>query len=169
MSVFGLSYAVLAICITISLTTEKTPSFVQSNIDIIPHLGEVIPIIGLKNASTVLQQHLSGVQSLFENVMSDPYSTWTLHRNVENLNLSIHMQETANGLPPYVKSTIFIKAEPKSAYKLFQWRNLHDTLSIIDPFYDSADMLLKVSKECMVIRKVRVGLIELTRLLLSMH
>lgn len=160
-SFVGLSYALLAICVSILLTSENSLSVIPSNTQISSYMGEVVPIIGLKNASAVIQKRVLDVHTSFEEVLKNSSSSWTSMRIMDNLNLSIYMQDSGNDLSPYVKSTIFINAEPKSAYKLFSWRNFHETLSSIDPFYESAETLLKVSRSCMLIRKVKLSLFRI--------
>lgn len=153
----GLLYALFSVFISIILTSPKTASLYPS-----PSLHtefnpsrEGPPIIGIKNASSVISKRVNQVQLSFEAVLQNRSTPWTLLRQIDSMNLSIYWQDNYDGSPPYVKANIFIKADPKASFKLFSWRNLHETLSTIDPFYESTDVLLKLSRSSLVIRKVK--------------
>jgi len=72
---------------------------------------------------------------------------------VKSLNLSIDLLEASRG-PPYVLSTIFIAADPKTVFSRFTWAHFNSTLLSIDPIFESADAILKISQKQLIIKKV---------------
>ena len=152
-SSIGTCYAILAIFLSIYLTFNKPKTVIY--IDPLQQMytyGD-FPILGSKNASAVLQKRILEVQSAFEKVLERPRSSWTTLKVVKSLNLTIDVQDAAQG-PQYVMSTIFIKAQTKTTFNQFSWANFDRTLSAIDPFYESTEALHKISNSQQIIRKV---------------
>jgi len=152
----GTIYAAFVICLSYYFTAEKiaapplqlgkSPAKTSGGItDIEP------PVASVKNVSSILQKRIADVQDDFETVLRTPASEWVSLKTVKSLNLSIQLQEAK---PPYVLSSIFIKADPKVVFSYFSWAQFNDTLLSIDPVFESSVLLHKISRQQIVIRKV---------------
>jgi hypothetical protein len=174
-SYLGFAYAVFIIVLSFTFTKEKVSfsSLVSSSGSggvgggvaggsLRSSLLDHTSLVGSKNASSVIQARINQVHVSFEQLLKDDNSkTWQILRLVKNSNftVSVHYPEaeataSATDNVPYIKSSIFIDAHPSAVQKLFTWRHYHDTLSAIDPFYETSEMIAKMSSSVMMIRKV---------------
>ena len=124
------------------------------------------PLVGRRNASSVIKTQVNRLKVQFEMMLSDPSYTWKVLRNEpnQNLTISVHYMDLKDEdgyryQQPYIKSSIYIEAEPKAVSKLFTWRHLHDAFSVIDPLYESSDLISKVSLNTNLIRMTTKPLI----------
>jgi hypothetical protein len=108
------------------------------------------PVVGLGNANKVLKQRYNEVKANFEGVMSG--SGWSVLRTGNNI--SVESLHQSGGWPVYVRTTTLLSAHPQSVFDAFHWNRLDDTQKKVDPFYESAQLLAKVSKGLLLIRKV---------------
>ena len=169
--ILGFLYALAIVIISFLFTSERvfftSPDTASSTG---PPLSSyrlpVSPLVGRRNASSVISSQVNRVKLQFERILTDPSCKWQVLRSVPSVNLtvSVHYSDLKdeNGSQhqhPYVKTTIFIESSPKEVYKLFLWRHLHDTLSVIDPLYESSELVSKVSANTNIVRKMTKRLI----------
>lgn len=156
----GIVYAALSIFLSIYFTAERTTSTpglelrVQESVRTMKAVGLLDiepPVAGAKNVSNVLQKRITAIQEDFETVLSIPSSDWIALKTVKSINLTIELKEAK---PPYVLSSIFIKADPKVAFSFFTWNKFNDTLLATDPVFESSQLIHKISRQQQVIRKV---------------
>ena len=124
------------------------------------------PLVGRKNASSVITSHVNRLKLQFENMLSASSYSWQVLRDIPGMNLSVSvhygdlMDDSGRRYrQPYIKSSILIKAQPKEVYKMFMWRHLHDTLQAVDPLYESSKLVSKVSANTNILRKTTKRLI----------
>jgi hypothetical protein len=108
------------------------------------------PLIGKRNASKVLLRRFSDVKLTFENAMRTP--GWQILRSGDNI--SIETIEAKEGWPLFIRTTAYFSVAPSVLYEAFHWEIFEKTQSKIDPFYESSQSLLHVSKNVHLIRKV---------------
>lgn len=107
------------------------------------------PFISEKNVTHVLKKRQALVQAEFEEAIVS--KKWKVLRS--SLNISIETLEAVDGWPPYIRTTAFIACSPETVFEAFKWNNFHKTQSVIDPFYQSSQVIFEGHKGWRVIRK----------------
>ena len=152
-SIIGIIYSIVAICFTLyisdDLYSQDNSITTESNLD-----SSKIPTLSSKNMSYVIQKRLQEIQSSFETVLKIPRAKWTNLKHIKSSNLTFEFLEAKGEFHYYIRTRILIKAPPQNVYRSFNWQNLHATLTTIDPFYESTELLHKLSSSNLLLRKV---------------
>ena len=160
----GFAYAVSIIIIFFAFTSTKTHFPIGENVNKLVigrgscELDDVLSsdhLIGSKNATAIVQRRLKNMQLNFEEILQDNTILWQTLRSDESSNLSVSFHyPNSSTIVPYVKSMIYVNADPKVVQNLFSSSQFQDTQANIDPFYESSEILSKISVNVNLITKV---------------
>ena len=167
----GFLYALCIVIISFVFTSDRaffaSPGITSSSgPHTLPHQLSASPLVGKRNESSVISSQVNLVKLQFEKMLTDPSVTWQVLRSIPGINLtvSVHYSDLKhqNGhqyQQPYIKSSVLIESSVKEVYKLFLWRQLHDTLCVVDPLYESSQLISKVSRSTNILRKTTKRLV----------
>lgn len=108
------------------------------------------PLIDKYNASTMIRLRAKIVIKDFETSMRS--NNWITLRSMDNI--LIETSRPSDGSwPSYIRTIAIVNTKPQDLFQLFSWDNFHTTQQILDPFYETVDLLLQPKNNLRVIRK----------------
>ena len=156
---------------SIAILIAAIARYLQYSIDNAPVISISVkssPFIGRENATKIIQNRYKDVKNSFESALSS--SGWSILRKGHE-NISIETKAATEGGPLFIRVTALFQAAPEKVYSAFSWDQFESTQKVVDPFFESAQLLLKLSANILLIRKVQLFLCiyMLVSLLLSAH
>ena len=112
------------------------------------------PIIQRSNASKAIMRRFQDVKLTFEHAMHTP--GWRVLRSRHNV--SIEIIEAKEGWPMFIRTTTFFDASPVEVADSFAWSNFDRIQRLVDPFYETSQLLLEPTTQMKLIRKVKLAI-----------
>lgn len=107
-------------------------------------------IVGRANLTKVVFQRFRDVKSSFEKALHSP--GWVKLRSGSNVTIDTLMEHDEG--PLFIRTIATFEAAPATVFNAFSWDRFDGIQRTIDPFYESAQLLVDVSKNLKLIRKV---------------
>jgi hypothetical protein len=118
------------------------------------------PWISKANATKILIKEIKLIESDYQKVMQSDH--WKILRSVPNVTIEIIENDNE---AMYIRIVAIHHLRPSALYEYFSWDNFDSTMKMIDPFYESSELLLSPSTHfytpssaIQIAKKVRIKL-----------